>query len=161
MDTRILAPTALLLAAVTLACATTGSLKQSRGKGVTRFYEAPFDSVWAAARHSIEANGLRLDETSEYEGYLIATNRPERGGNMDEERVTVEADQGERIAVFVDSVAPRTWGVEVVTRRTFALDPGKTRWAEDIFWVIERDLGSDARLDTAREALPDSASSGG
>lgn len=151
----------VLLVLLTVACATTGSLRNSRGDGVSRFYEAPFDSVWAAARHAIEANGLRMDETSEYDRYLIATNVPQRGSGMDEERVTVEADQGERVAVFVDSVAPGTWGVEVVTRRTFALDPGKTSWAEDIFWVIERDLGRDARVDTAREAHPDTASGGG
>lgn len=147
---------AALLAGAALACATTGSMLDARGEGVTRFYETTFDTLWRAARHAIRANGLRTDETSEYDRYIVATNPPDRGGGgFDEDRVAVEADQGERIAVFIDSLAPRTWSVEVVTRRRFALDPGKTPWAEDIFWVIERDLAEGARLE-AEEALPDS-----
>lgn len=142
----------LLLAAA--ACATTGGMADTRGEGVTRFYRTSFDTLWAAARHAVRANGLRTDEESRYERYIIATNPPDRETDFDEERVAVEADQGERIAVFVDSLAPDTWSVEVVTRRRFALDPGKTPWAEDIFWVVERDLAEGARVE--EEALPDS-----
>lgn len=145
---------ALALAAVVGACATTGGMLETRGEGVTRFYEASFDTLWAAARHAVRANGLRTDEESERERYIVATNPPDRDPGFEEERVAVEADQGERIAVFVDSVAPRTWSVEVVTRRRFSLDPGKTPWAKDIFWVIERDLEEGARV--RRQALPDS-----
>lgn len=156
MKTR-LAVHAAALAALAGACATTGNMLDARGEGVTRFYETSFDSLWRAARHAVAANGLRTDRASEYERYIIATNVPDRGGGgMDDDRVVVEADQGERIAVFVDSLAPRTWSVEVVTKRQFALDPGKTPWAEDIFWVIERDLGEEARVEP-EEALPDSA----
>lgn len=145
---------AVALAAAVAACATTGGMLETRGEGVTRFYETSFDTLWAAARHAIRANGLRTDEESEYERYIVATNPPQRDAGFDEERVAVEADQGERIAVFIDSLAPRTWSVEVVTRRQFALDPGKTPWAQDVFWVIERDLEEDARV--RRQALPDS-----
>lgn len=145
---------ALLLAAAAGACATTGGMLETRGEGVTRFYETSFDSLWTAARHAVRANGLRTDEENEYERYIVATNLPQRDAGFEEERVAVEADQGERIAVFIDSLAPRTWGVEVVTRRRFSLDPGKTPWAKDIFWVIERDLEEDARV--RRQALPDS-----
>lgn len=156
--TKLAAAIALLVASV-VACATTGSMLDARGEGVTRFYEASFDTIWSAARHAVRANGLRTDDESEYDRYIVATNPPDQdGGDFDDDRVVVDAQQGERIAVFIDSVAPGTWGVEVVTKRRFALDPGKTPWAEDIFWVIERDLSEGARLE-AGEALPDSAGS--
>lgn len=145
---------ALLLA---LACATASSLRDARGEGTTRFYEADFEVLWEAALRAVRANGLRLDERDAYDRYILATNAPQRGGGMDDERVVVDADQGERIAVFVDSVGPGKWGVEVVTKRAFALDPGKTEWAKDIFYVIERELGDEARLRDAERALPDSA----
>lgn len=155
---RVVRTVAALATAGVLACATTSSLRDSRGQGLTRFYEAAFESVWHAALHAVRANNLRLDRSDDSERYIVATHAPERtGGDLDEDRVAVEADQGERIAIFVDSVAPGQWAVEVVTRRTFALDPGKTSWAEDIFWVIERDLASGARLERAEEALPDTA----
>lgn len=151
----VLATATLSLAA--LACATTGSMLETRGDGITRYYEAPFDAVWSAAVHAIRANGLRLDEENAGDRYILATHVPERtGDDLDRDRVAVEADQGERIAVFLDSVAPGTWGVEVVTRRRFALDPGKTSWAQDVFWVIERDLGDGARI-RAEKVLPDTA----
>ena len=160
--TRSMLTAAVLTAAIgSMACATTQSLREARGDGVTRFYEADFGALWEAALHAVEANGLRLDEKDEHDRYIVATNAPQRGGGMDDDRVVVEADQGERIAIFVDSVAPGTWGVEVVTRRTFALDPGKTSWAEDVFWVIERDLGDAARLEgEERPAAADSAGDG-
>ena len=72
----------------------------------------------------------------------------------------MSADQGERIGIFVDSVAPGTWGVEVVPRRRFALDPSAQAWKRAVFLVIERELGEDARVpgrtpaDTAREGAP-------
>lgn len=151
---HLLPVAAVLVATGAGACATTGGMLETRGEGVTRFYETSFDTLWTAARHAIRANGLQTDDESEYDGYIVATNPPDRQSDFDDERVAVEADQGERIAVFLDSVGPRAWSVEVVTRRRFSLDPGKTPWAEDIFWVIERDLAEGARIQ--RESLPDS-----
>lgn len=139
--------TALAAAALAAAagCATTESLRQSRGQGTTRYYEAPFGQLWRAAVEAIEANGLQLDRADDYERFIAATHVPERTGTGREEEVAVGADQGERIAVFVDSVAPNVWGVEIVTKRRFALDPNRLGWAQDIFYVIEQRLG-DARV---------------
>lgn len=147
---RIALTTALVAASLAMAagCATVESLRESKGEGTTRFYEAPFEAVWRAAVAAIEANGLRLDRADDYERFIAATHEPERTGTGREEEVAVTADQGERIAVFVDSVAPGVWGVEVVTRRRFALDPNRLGWAKDIFYVIER------RLDDARVSPP-------
>lgn len=136
-------PALLLLAA----CATTGSLREQRGQGLTRFYEAPFQQIWEAAVHAVEANGLRLDLTDRSERFIAATHLPpdDRLGPPDES-VSVSADQGERIGIFVDSVAPGTWGVEVVTRRRFALDPTAQDWTGAIFAALERELGDGVRV---------------
>lgn len=142
---------AVALLATALGCASTQNLRQSRGEGTTRYYEAPFERVWRAAVEAIEANGLRLDEADDHERFIAATHLPDRTGTGREDEVAVTADQGERIGVFVDSVAAGVWGVEVVTKRRFALDPNRLGWAEDIFYVIEQ------RLDGARVTPPPGA----
>lgn len=142
----------LLLAAVVGACATTESLRNARGEGITRFYEATFDELWSAALTAVRANNLQLDRADDFDRFIAATHPYARSPNDPEESVTVGAQQGERIGIFVDSVAPGIWGVEVVTRRRFALDPNKLGWAQDIFYVIERRLG-DVRVEPPPDAV--------
>lgn len=141
-------PVLRLLALLALgACATTGSLRDQRGEGLTRFYEAPFEAVWQAAHRAVEANGLRLDASDRSERFIAATHLPRgRSPGEPEESVAVSADQGERIGIFVDSVAPGTWSVEVVTRRRFALDPTAQDWDRAVFLALERELGEGARV---------------
>lgn len=158
---------ALLLALVAAAvgCASVGDLRSLRGEGVTRYYGAPFEAVWRAVHDAVDANGLRLDAEDRSEGYLVATRPPARPDMAPDESMAVSADQGERIGVFVDSAGPGVWAVEVVNRKRFALDPAATDWTEDVFWVVEKRLGEDARLhgpipssaDSAPEAAPDTA----
>lgn len=151
MKRSVPTPAALVLLVTALGCASTQNLRQSRGEGTVRYYEAPFERVWQAAVEAIGANGLRLDEADEYERFIAATHLPDRTGTGREDEVAVTADQGERIGVFVDSVAAGVWGVEVVTKRRFALDPNRLGWARDIFYVIEQ------RLDGARVTPPPGA----
>lgn len=135
----------LLLAALA-ACATTGSLRQQRGEGLTRFYAAPLEEIWDAALHAVRANNLRLDRADRGERFIAATHLPsgDQVGPPDES-VSVSADQGERVGIFVDSVTADTWSVEVVTRRRFALDPTAQDWTKAVFLALERELGPDAR----------------
>lgn len=128
------------------ACATTGSLREQRGEGLTRFYAAPLEEIWQAALHAVRANNLRLDRADRGDRFIAATHLPsgDRVGPPDES-VAVNADQGERVGIFVDSVTADTWSVEVVTRRRFALDPTAQDWTRAIFLALERELGPDAR----------------
>lgn len=145
----------VLLAAV--GCASAGGFRSLRGEGVTRFYEAPFEAVWEAALQAVEANGLRLETEDRQEGVIVASRLPSGRSDMaPDESVAVSADQGERVAIFVDSVRADLQAVEVVNRRRFALDPDVTDWTEDVFWVIEHRLGGDARVAAPRGAAPDS-----
>ena len=91
----------------------------------------------------------------------MATHLPGRPGMAPDESMAVSADQGERIGIFVEGAGPGVWAVEVVNRRRFALDPGTTDWTEDVFWVIEKRLGSDARLDGPVRADSTGTNAGG
>lgn len=143
---RRAAPTVIVLLALLGACATTAGLREQRGQGLTRFYAAPFERVWEAAVRAVEANGLRLDRADRGDRFIAATHLPTGDPvGPPEGSVAVGADQGERVGIFVDSVAAGTWSVEVVTRRRFALDPTARDWTRDVFLVIERALGPDAR----------------
>lgn len=143
---RRVAPAVFVLLALLGACATTAGLREQRGQGLTRFYAAPFERVWEAALRAVEANGLRLDRADRGDRFIAATRLPSGDPvGPPEESVAVGADQGERVGIFVDSVAPGTWSVEVVTRRRFALDPTARDWTRAVFLVIERALGPDAR----------------
>lgn len=136
-------PTSALVAALLLiaACATTADLREARGTGLTRDFEGSFEDVFTAAVESVRGLGLEVDRVNEEERWIAATRYPDRmGPGAPEEAVSIQADQGERVGVFVDSVAPGRWNVEVVTRRMFALDPSKLEWAQDIFFSMESRL---------------------
>lgn len=142
------AAVALLLAA----CATAASLRDARGMGPTRDFEGSFEEVWQAAVESVRALGISIDRANEEERWIAATRHPSGPGpGAPEEAVSVQADQGERVGVFVDSVALGRWRVEVVTLRLFALDPAKIDWSEDIFFSMA------LRLDPGSLRIPDSA----
>lgn len=131
------------------ACATTADLREARGTGLLRVFEGSFEDVFTAAVESVRGLGLEIDKVNEEERWIAATRYPDRmGPGAPEEAVSIQADQGERVGVFVDSVAPGRWEVEVVTRRTFALDPSKLEWAEEIFFSMR------ARLDPERRLVP-------
>lgn len=151
----------LTLVAAAVGCATIGGVRSLRGDGVTRYYEAPLETVWRAALEAVEANGLRLDDENRHEGYIVATHVPEEQPSMaPDESVAASADQGERVGIFVDSAGPGVWAVEVVNRRRFALDPSTTDWTEDVFWVIEKRLGGEARIEGPIPPPGDSAAGG-
>lgn len=149
---RVLLAAAVLFgsaALVTTGCATIPDLREARGTGLTEIFEGSFDEVFTAAVESVRGLGLEVDRVNEDERWIAATRYPQRmGPGAPEDALSVQADQGERVGVFVDSVAPDRWEVEVVTRRTFALDPSKLEWAEEIFFSMR------ARLDPERRLVP-------
>lgn len=148
MRARALRLTLATLLTAVLGCASVGDVRSLRGEGVTRYYEAPLASVWRAALDAVEANALRLDAENRDEGYIVATRLPSRQPDMaPDESVAVSADQGERVGIFVERAGPGVVSVEVVNRKRFALDTGSTDWTEDVFWIVEKRLGPDARLD--------------
>lgn len=137
------------------ACATTANLKEARGTGLTRTFEGGFEEVFTAAVESVRGLGLQVDEVNEEEGWIAATRHPTGPGpGAPEDAVSVQADQGERVGVFVEGAAPGRWEVEVVTLRLFELDPSKLEWAEEIFFSMEMRLDPEGRFRIPDSALP-------
>lgn len=137
----------LALAVVATACATTANLKKARGTGDVREFEANWKEMWEATLKSVPANGLQLDRANEYERWIVATHLPtQTGSGRAEDEVALEANQGERIGIFLDSIGPGQWAVEVVTMKRFALALDKQEWFEEIFWVIEHELDDENRI---------------
>lgn len=138
----------LLLGLGSLACATAGSLREARGEGVTRFYRVDYDTLWNAVMESLRFNRLQVKESDPEERYVLAI-RPgsHRGPGVREDEIAVSSDLGERVGVFVDSVAPGVWGVEVITKRRFALDITMEDWTVDVFQAIEWELPDSAAVE--------------
>jgi len=157
--TRKTNPAALLLASGLLACASTTSLFEDRGPGgagVIRHYRVPFESVWEAVQASVRFNGFEVVEASRVNGYVLArTPGTNQGPGVREDEMAVTADAGERVAIFVDSIAPDVSSVEVVSKRRFALDVTPRNWTRDVFQAIEWELPDDSRADSL-PSLPDS-----
>lgn len=144
-------PLSALAAGVALvaaaACATTTDLREARGTGAVRTFEGAFDEVFTAAIESLRGLGMTVDRAHQGERWIAATRRPgELGPGAPEEAVSIQSDQGERIGVFFDSVAPERWEVEVVTVRLFKLDPSRLDWAEEVFFSMEMRLDPEGRI---------------
>ncbi|MDX1395397.1 MAG: hypothetical protein R3195_13495 [Gemmatimonadota bacterium] len=121
-------------------CLTASNIEEHRGDGETRCYVAPYDVLWSAAEEAMRRVGLELERANRDAGVLVGRSyRPEV---EDPAEMALEADQGERVAVFIeeDSVDGRgrsIWALEVVSRAIFALDPSARDWTEMVFLAIE------------------------
>lgn len=155
------------LAAAVLAgaCASAGGLAGARGEGVTRYYEADFATLWKAIQASMSFNRLQVQEANRRERHVYAVRSGQRrGAGVREGDLAVSSDFGERVAVFVDSVAPGTWAVEVITGRRFALDLTYEDWTRDVFqaleWYLEDAAASGGRIPPPGGEPADSAGAG-
>lgn len=145
--------TAVAAAFLVTGCATTASLKEARGTGLARVFQGSLEEIWQAAVESVQGLGFERVRANEEERWIAAVRYPSGPGfGAPENAVSLQVDQGERVGVFLDSIAPGRWRVEVVTVRLFALDPAKLEWAEEIFFSMA------TRLDPERHLrIPDSA----
>ncbi len=134
---------ALLAGAVALsACLGTHGILEERGRGVVRCYRVPYDTLWNSAESTLKWVGLVLERANRENGFLVARSyRPEV---RDPEEMALEADQGERVAVFIESEGPDVWAVEVVSRPIFALDPTPRDWTDIVFIELEERLPASA-----------------
>ena len=117
-------------------CATTASVRQARGSGVTRVYDASFATMYAAARRAIGQVGLNLVEAKE---------------DVPGERATLVASQdmttfsfGERVAIFVTAHGDQHVSVEIVSKRVVATNLFAKNWTSDLFAAIEAQLHQEA-----------------
>ena len=130
-------PLLALLAAAPLltACVTTSALLDARGTGTARCYRMPYDSLWPVVDRSIRWAGLVIENANRDGGFFLARNyEPEVEAPED---MALDADQGERVAVFLDREGSNVWAVEVVSRPAFALDVTPRDWTVPIFTSLE------------------------
>lgn len=151
------------------ACVTARGILEERGRGETRCYRAPYDAVWSAAQEGLTTLGLVLERANREEGVFVArTYEPEV---EDPEEMALEADAGERVALFVIRDQTNVWAVEVVSRPIFQLDLTARNWTPSVFLQLESAL-PDSAMDphddlaacvrvraTPRESRPDSMAS--
>jgi hypothetical protein len=134
----------LAVACLTAGCLTTERLVRARDEGQIRCYQTEFGVVWEAIGRSVALNGLQLEMAVRSERFFLARSGPEPEPR-DVEDMAVDANAGERVAVFVDSAGPGMWAVQVVSRANFVLDPTQKNWTSDVFEAIERALPDSAR----------------
>lgn len=99
----------LVLVASTLSgCATTETVRETAGQGVTRTYARSFDDIHAATLAVAKARGLDVVEDDRAQGRLLLAHG-----------VTLWI-RGERIAVFIRRIGPERTEVEVVSKPVLA-----------------------------------------
>ncbi len=89
---------------VVAGCASTETVKQAQGQGVSRIYEKPYDLVYAATKAAGKAKALAVVEDDKPSGRLVLSHG-----------VTLWS-WGERIAVFVKPLSADRTEIEIVSK---------------------------------------------
>lgn len=123
---RILA--AMFLVCVLPACASSNAAKTAKGSGQSVVYNAAYDKTWNASINAVEATGGEIVEQDKVKGDIVAT-------------YGVSAfSWGERVAVFLKSLAKNKTEVEVVSKRAVGMNVTAANWQDDIHQKIADNL---------------------
>lgn len=98
----------VLMMALVAGCASTQTVKEAQGQGVTRVYQAAYDPVFDATLRAAKSKELKVVENDRATGRIILLNG-----------VTLWS-WGERIAVFVKPVEGAGTKVEIVSKPVMA-----------------------------------------
>lgn len=99
---------ACALAVLISACASTETVKEAEGQGITRSYEYAYEPVFNAVIAAAKTKDLEVVESDKNSGKLALSHG-----------VTLWS-WGERIAVFVKPVTDKTTQVEIVSKPVLA-----------------------------------------
>ena len=103
-----LIPAICVLAVLVGGCASTESIKDSKGQGISRVYPYPLEAVFNAAGAAAKAKELEVVESDRNSGTLTLSHG-----------VTL-LSWGERIAVFIKPVTSKSTEVEIVSKPVLA-----------------------------------------
>jgi hypothetical protein len=106
MRILLIALAALLL----VGCNTLKDARDSKGKGASRSFEAPFQTVWKVIPTAANELDLSIAGTYEDEKYYLA------------ERGATAFSWGERVAIFVTPESDSRTSVEVVSKKAQAMN---------------------------------------
>jgi hypothetical protein len=98
-----------------IGCATTNTVKNAKGSGLTRTYSIPFESAWTEMRDIIRTAGLEYVEDNKTERYIIA------------ERGVTSISWGEKVAIFFMPEAQQTT-VEIVSKPVLSPPISSAYW---------------------------------
>ena len=120
---------ALMMSLILLGgCASTETVRESRGEGTTKLYSVNFENVYAAALRAAESE--KLD--------IVATD--ENAGRIDLSHGVTWWSWGERISVFVTGVSAGETEVEIVSEPVMAPLNFPPDWEGRLFKAIDREL---------------------
>lgn len=109
-------------------CASTETVRESRGEGTKNLYSATVENVYAAA--------LRAAKSEELE--IVATDKD--AGRIDLSHGVTLWSWGERISVFVTSVSDSETEVEIVSKAVMSPLNFPPDWEGRLFRAIDREL---------------------
>jgi hypothetical protein len=101
---RIAAIMMVVIGALVGGCASTETVKEARGQGITRMYADPYEAVYNAVVAAAKTKELEMVESDLASGRLVFSHG------------VTWLSWGERIAVFVKAVSPKSTEVEIVSK---------------------------------------------
>jgi len=120
---------ALFAAALATGCANLADAQTAKGSGTARTYDHAYDTVYSAALATVRESGLSLVSENRASGQILAQSSV---GLM---------TYGENVAVFVERQGQRSTRVEIVNKRTLAVNITATNWETRLFEALDRRLG--------------------
>ena len=128
MYNRLFVIAIVLLSAFTSGCATMADARYARGEGLSRVFDAPYDTVWKAVPEALSSLGLPVAADNKPEGYILA------------ERGMTAFSWGEKVAVFVSKVSEKQTKVEVVSKRALATNITAADWGSEVLQRVDQIL---------------------
>jgi len=125
---RVLSFAICVLAILTGGCASTETVKEAQGQGVTRIYQHPYEPVFDATVAAAKSKELEIVESNKITGRIILSHG-----------VTL-LSWGERIAVFIRIVSPTATEVEIVSKPVMSTLNFPPNWQQILFDQIDLEL---------------------
>jgi hypothetical protein len=118
----------MLCSVIACGCASTETVREAEGQGVTRVYHYAYEPVYYATVAAAKTRELEVVESDKNSGHLILSHG-----------VTLWS-WGERIAIFIRPLTDDTTEVEIVSKAVMAPLNFPPDWQEILFKQIEAEL---------------------
>jgi hypothetical protein len=111
-------------------CASTETVKQAQGQGVSRLYQYAYEPVFNATLAAAKSKELEVVESDKSTGRLILSHG------------VTWLSWGERIAIFLKAATPKTTQVEIVSKPVMAPLNFPPDWQQILLDQIDLELRS-------------------
>ena len=118
----------ILFALIAGGCASTETVKEAKGQGVSRSYQYAYDSVFNATLAAAKSKKLDVVESDKHDGRLILSHG------------VTWWSWGERIAIFLKAASPKTTEVEIVSKPILSPLNFPPDWQKILFEQIDVEL---------------------